>query len=313
MPKWTAQDMPDQAGRVILITGANSGLGFETTRAFARKNATVVMACRNLQKAQSAHDAVIAETPNARLDLMELNLADLESVKAFADAFRAKYNRLDILYNNAGVMALPYSKTVQGFEMQFGTNHLGHFALTGHLLDMILATDNSRVVTVTSNAHVFGRMNFDDINHERNYERWQAYGQAKLANALFAEELARRLKAIGSNTKSLAAHPGLAQTQLQVNMADNTGTRFDRIFSTLGMDIMSQSQEMGALPQLYAGTMPDANNGDYYAPTIAGIRGWPQKRKLAKHAYDETSARRLWEVSEEMTGIRYEALQSVAV
>ncbi|PJF45172.1 MAG: short-chain dehydrogenase [Phototrophicales bacterium] len=313
MPKWTAHDIPDQAGRVIIITGANSGVGYESARALARKNATVIMACRNPQKAKAAHDQIIAEIPNARLDVMTLDLSDLNSVRDFAEAFHQKYDRLDVLMNNAGVMAIPRAETAQGFEMQFGVNHLAHFALTGRLLDILLKTRKSRVVTLTSQAHINAKIDFDDLNHQQKYGRWEAYGQSKLANALFAIELARRLKAANVETISIAAQPGLANTNLQKNMAERTGSGLDRFFANFIMDIAAQSQEMGALPQLYAATMPDVHNGDYFGPAIGGFRGWPEKRKLAKHAYDAETARRLWEVSEQLTEVHYDALQTASV
>lgn len=314
MPKWTVNnDMPSQAGRVVLITGANSGLGYETSLAMGFKGATVVMACRNMTKGQTAHDEILAKAPNATLDLMQLDLSDLDSVKTFADEFRAKYTQLDLLFNNAGVMALPYSKTAQGFEMQFGTNHLGHFALTNHLLDMLIDTPNSRIINITSQAHAMGGINFDDINWEQDYERWAAYSQSKLANVLFTRELNRRMQAAGiKNPIAVNAQPGLAQTQLQVNTANSTGSIADRILSTVGMNVMSQSQEMGVLNQLYAATMPNVHPDDYYSPVIAGFRGWPSKRKLHRRGYDDAAARKLWDISVDLTGITYDILQAAS-
>jgi protochlorophyllide reductase len=226
--KWTQNDMPDMTGKVVIITGANSGLGLESTKALAAKGATVVMACRSLGKAEQAKAEVLQQTPNARLDVMALDNASLESVRAFAEAFKAKYERLDILLNNAGVMAIPRTETKDGFEMQLGVNHLAHFALTGLLLDLLTNTPGARVHSTSSSAAFGGSINFADLMGEKAYSRWTAYGQSKLANALFATELNRRLKAAGHNTLANSSHPGLVMTNLQTNSLQESGAPFGR-------------------------------------------------------------------------------------
>lgn len=314
MSNWTANDIPDQTGKIVVITGANSGLGYETALALARKNAHVVMTSRSIEKGEKARAEILKQVPNAQVDVMRLDLANLASIREFVEAFNNRYDRLDQLYNNAGVMALPKSKTADGFEMQFGTNHLGHFALTGLLLPKLLSTPNSRVVLVSSGAYrTVSAINFDDLMGEKSYSRYGAYGQSKLANILFANELNRLLVAAGSSTRSMAAHPGLSHTNLQSNTADTSGNLFERAIYSVMMPIMSQSQAMGALPQLYAGTSPNAEGGKYYGPSFLGVRGYPHEEKLADTALDEQAAARLWALSKELTGVTYDALQPVAV
>ncbi|MCA9882932.1 MAG: SDR family NAD(P)-dependent oxidoreductase [Anaerolineae bacterium] len=314
MSNWTANDIPDQTGKIVVITGANSGLGYETVLALARKNAHVVMTSRSIEKGEKARAEILKQVPNAQIDVMQLDLANLASIREFVEAFINRYDRLDQLYNNAGVMALPKSKTADGFEMQFGTNHLGHFALTGLLLPKLLSTPNSRVVSVSSGAYrTVSAINFDDLMGEKSYSRYGAYGQSKLANILFASELNRLLVAAGSSTRSMAAHPGLSHTNLQSNTADTSGNLFERAIYSVMMPIMSQSQGMGALPQLYAGTSPNAEGGKYYGPSFLGVRGYPHEEKLADTALDEQAAARLWALSKELTGVTYDALQPVAV
>ncbi len=293
--KWRAADMPDQAGKIIIVTGANSGIGYETARALAHKGAHVVMACRSRGRAEAAAARIRAENPRGELALLDLDLADLASVRAFADAFHQRYDRLDVLVNNAGIMALPQRMTTKdGFEIQFGVNHLGHFALTGLLIERLLATPKSRVVTVSSKAHRFGTINFDDLNWERSYSPWKAYGQSKLANLLFTFELQRRLEARDAETIAVAAHPGYTATNLQ---------RYMRSF-TWFQKLLAQSPEMGALPTLYAATMPDVRGGDYFGPdSFMEMRGHPKRVRAKPHAYDAETARRLWKVSEALTGV----------
>lgn len=224
--KWTQADIPNLTDNVIIITGANSGLGLESTKALAAKGANVIMACRNAAKAENAKAEVLDHAPNAILDVMALDNASLASVKSFADAFKAKYDRLDLLLNNAGVMAIPRAETEDGFEMQLGINHLGHFALTGHLLDVLTNTPNSRVHNTSSSAAFGGTINFDDLMSEQSYSRWGAYGQSKLANAVFATELNRRLKAAGHDTISNSSHPGFVITNLQANSVEKSNPSF---------------------------------------------------------------------------------------
>jgi NAD(P)-dependent dehydrogenase (short-subunit alcohol dehydrogenase family) len=274
----------------------NSGIGFESAKALAQRGAVVIMACRSLEKGKIAIEQILEEDPQAQVILKQLDLADLSSVSQFSEAFLAAYYRLDILINNAGVMATPYSKTVDGFEMQFGTNHLGHFALTGRLLDILKKTPNSRVVTVSSYAHYFGRIAFNDLNSDGFYQKWLAYGQSKLANVLFGYELQRRVSRDGNNPISVVVHPGYAATNLQ-----HTTT----LFSLLN-PIMAQSQEMGALPTLYAATSPNIRGGEYIGPDgFLGQRGYPHEASSSFLSQDEDTARRLWGVSEGLTQIQF--------
>jgi NAD(P)-dependent dehydrogenase (short-subunit alcohol dehydrogenase family) len=286
-----------------VVTGANSGLGLSTARELARAGARVVLACRNLTKGEAARRDIEAAAPGAPLELEELDLSSLDSVRAFAERFRGAHDGLDLLINNAGVMAPPRSETADGFELQFGTNHLGHFALTGLLIGSMEGRGDARVVTLSSAAHKTGRIAFDNLGGERRYFRWRAYGQSKLANLLFALELERRLRAAGSTVKSLAAHPGWAATNLQ-----SAGPPLiDRPFLILGNAVLAQSEEMGALPTLYAATAPDLPGGTYVGPDgLAEQRGHPKPVSPNKAARDEQVARRLWDVSEQMTGVHFE-------
>jgi NAD(P)-dependent dehydrogenase (short-subunit alcohol dehydrogenase family) len=304
MKKWTLDDMPDQSGRVAIVTGANTGIGFETAAALAEKNATVVMACRNKQKAEAAMQKIRERTPDAKLEFIELDLASLASVERFAEAFRASQDRLDLMINNAGVMIPPFGTTEDGFELQFGCNHLGHFALTGRLLDLLETTKGARIVNVSSMAHRQGKMDFDNLNAEKGYRAMPAYGQSKLANLLFTFELQRRLEAAGSTVQATAAHPGWTGTDLQRHSAI---IRFLNFF-------FAQTPPMGALPTLRAATDPLATGGDYFGPKgFYEMRGYPVKVGTTAEAKDEIDARRLWEVSENLTGVSFESLKTSAV
>jgi NAD(P)-dependent dehydrogenase (short-subunit alcohol dehydrogenase family) len=296
---WTAQDIPDQSGRTAIVTGANSGLGLVTARELARAGASVVMACRNLDKGHAAIEGVRSAVPGAQVGLDELDLASLESVRAFAERFRSTHDGLDLLVNNAGVMAPPRRRTADGFELQFGTNHLGHFLLTTLLLPSMEGREDARVVTLSSTAHKMGRIAFDNLNGDRHYFRWRAYGQSKLANLLFALELDRRLRREGSTVKSLAAHPGYAATNLQTAAPPLV----DRLVMKVGNAVMAQSDEMGTLPTLFAATEPGLEGGTYVGPDGPGEqRGHPTIVAPNGRARDEDTARRLWQVSEELTG-----------
>jgi NAD(P)-dependent dehydrogenase (short-subunit alcohol dehydrogenase family) len=295
--RWTENDIPNQAGRVAAVTGANSGIGWETARALAQKGATVVMACRNAQTANTAAEQIEALNPAGAVVVLPLDLSDLASVRAFAAAFRAAYDRLDLLINNAGIMFTPYGKTKQGYEQQFGVNHLGHFALTGLLLDRLNGTPGARVVTVSSNTHRQGSMNFADLNSEQAYAPVGAYAQSKLANLLFTYELQRRLTAAGVGTLAVAAHPGWTRSNL-TRHAGASMQFVDRLFG--------QTTAMGALPTLYAATAPDVRGGDYVGPGgLRGMRGYPQKAESNERSHDEAAARQLWAVSEELTQVKY--------
>jgi NAD(P)-dependent dehydrogenase (short-subunit alcohol dehydrogenase family) len=297
--RWDAARIPDQTGRIAIVTGANSGLGLVTARELARKGALVVLACRNLDKGRTA----LAEcaTTGATSELEELDLASLASVRSFAERFRTKHGALDLLINNAGVMAPPRRETADGFELQFGTNHLGHFLLTELLLDLMEGREDARVVTLSSTAHKFGRIAFDNLSGDRRYFRWRAYGQSKLANLLFALELDRRLRARDSTVKSLAAHPGYAATNLQSAAAPLV----DRLVMKVGNAVIAQDDEMGALPTLFAATQPGLQGGTYVGPDgVAEQRGYPKVVQPNGAARDENVARRLWEVSEQLTAAR---------
>jgi NAD(P)-dependent dehydrogenase (short-subunit alcohol dehydrogenase family) len=301
--KWTADQIPGQRGRIAVVTGANSGLGLATARELARAGARVVIACRNVEKGASAARRIESAVPDAQVEVEALDLASLDSVRAFAERFRAEHGGLDLLINNAGVMAPPRSTTAEGFELQLGTNHLGHFALAALLIDTMEGRDDARVVTVSSGAHRIGRMQFDDLQGERRYNRWRAYGQSKLANLLFALELDRRLRAAGFAIRSVAAHPGYAATNLQ----SAAPPAIDRVVMAVTNRLVAQSAEMGALPILYAATYPGLEGGSFVGPDgIGEQRGHPTLVAPSRAARDEAVARRLWAVSEELTGAPFE-------
>jgi NAD(P)-dependent dehydrogenase (short-subunit alcohol dehydrogenase family) len=300
--RWTAADMPDQSGRVAVVTGANSGIGLAAARELARAGALVVMAVRNLDKGREA-----ATTIGGAVEVRELDLTDLASVRAFADGFEGE---LDLLINNAGVMAPPRRVTKDGFESQLGTNHLGHFALTGLLLPRLLSTEEPRVVTVSSPAHRIGRIRFEDLQGERHYQNWLWYGQSKLANLMFCFELQRRATEAGVPLKSMAAHPGYARTNLQFAAPP----WYEQLVMRVTNPILGQSAEMGALPTLYAATVPDLPGGSFVGPDgFLEQRGHPHVVTAAGKAYDEDAWRRLWEVSEELTDVHYEFTAAAAV
>jgi NAD(P)-dependent dehydrogenase (short-subunit alcohol dehydrogenase family) len=302
MGSWTAEDIPDQAGRVAVVTGANSGLGFVTARELARAGARVILAARE-GKAQGAESEIAKAVPGAELEPRELDLADLASVRAFAKELAAAHHRIDVLVNNAGVMMPPRSTTADGFELQFGTNHLGHFALTGLLLERLAASERDpRVVTISSIEHYAGRLDFDDLQSEDEYSPRDAYQQSKFANAVFGIELDRRLRASGSPVKSVLAHPGYTDTNLQ--RSGPFGLM--RIALEFGNRIIAQGVDDGALPQLYAATMPDVEGGEFIGPDgFRALRGAPTRVHPTRRARDEETGRRLWEVSEELTGVSF--------
>ena len=298
--KWTAADVPDESGRVAIVTGANSGLGYDTAAVLAEKGAQVVLAVRNLDKGNEAADRIKKSSPNAVVSTQELDLTSLDNVRKAADELRAAHPRIDLLINNAGVMYVPTRETTNdGFEMQFGTNHLGHFALTGQLLDNILPVEGSRVVTISSVGHrILARIHFEDPHLERKYNRVEAYGQSKLANLLFTYELQRRLKAKGSPTVALAAHPGFSDTELM------------RYLPSFIPDFLwrmaTQPAEKGALPTLRAATDPGAQGGQYYGPDgIGEVKGNPKVVASSAQSHNEDIQRRLWTMSEELTGVTY--------
>jgi NAD(P)-dependent dehydrogenase (short-subunit alcohol dehydrogenase family) len=302
MPRWTSDDMPDQAGRTVLITGANSGLGVRSAEALAAKGAHVLMACRNEAKAEIARRDVTAVATGPAPTVVRLDLSDLSSVRTAGKEVADTVERLDVLLNNAGVMAIPRETTADGFEMQFGTNHLGHFALTGLLLPVLRRAEAPRVVTVSSNSHRVGRMDWDDLQGEKRYGKWRAYSQSKLANLLFMCELNRRASDAGVDLVSAGAHPGYARTHL----TDRTGARVWGIAVAIGNRLFSQSDAAGALPQLYAATMPDVKGGDYYGPDgFQQMKGSPHLTPTTPRARDEAAASGLWQLSERLTGVTY--------
>jgi len=319
---WTSASIPDLSGRLALVTGASSGLGLETCRALAAHGATVVMACRSRQRGEAARQALLTATgegsaavpdrpaPAAAsrwgaLDLLDLDLADLASVRSAAAEVAESYGRLDLLINNAGVMAPPRTLSRDGFELQFATNHLGHFVLTLQLLPLLRQSPAARVVHVTSGAQYFGRIGFDDLQGERRYDRWQAYSQSKLANVMTAVELQDRLEAEGSGVMSLAAHPGLARTNLQPASVAMNGSQIEAFAYRL-MDPLFQSAAMGALPQLFAATAPEATPAGHYGPDkFGGMKGYPTPVRIAPAAQDAAQRQRLWTVSEELGGVPF--------
>ena len=301
---WTIQNIPALTGKVVIVTGGNSGLGYESVKAFAMKDAEVILASRSLEKGEEARTAILQAVPEGKIQVMQLDLGDLESVRAFAADFKKKHKRLDILLNNAGIMMTPYFKTKDGFEGQFGTNHLGHFALTGLLFDLIQITPGSRIVNVSSGAHRNGVMDFDNLQFEdgKGYTPSKAYGRSKIANLLFTYELQRKLEASGSDTIALAAHPGIAMTNLARHME---GRLLFKILIPL-FKRMAQDQAMGALPQLRASVDPGVKGAEYYGPD--GKREWkgyPVVVQSNEASHNQQDAARLWEESERLTGVKY--------
>ncbi len=302
---WTTEQIPDLIGKVIIVTGANSGIGLESAREFARKGANVVMACRSMNKAETALADIKQGIPTANVTLMQLDLASLDSVHEFAGAFKATYGRLDILLNNAGIMWIPYGKTVDGFERQFGTNHFGHFALTGLLLDRILATPHARVVNVSSIGHRDGIMDFDNLLFEdgKDYTPHGAYSRSKLANLLFTYELQKRFEAAGSSAIAVAAHPGGSNTSLADHLFD---AWYWKVLYPL-FALVAQSSAMGALPSIRAAVDPNVKGSDYYGPRgFMESRGYPILVQSNEASHNMADARRLWQVSEQLTGVQFE-------
>jgi NAD(P)-dependent dehydrogenase (short-subunit alcohol dehydrogenase family) len=295
--KWNHKDINDQTGRVIIVTGANSGIGLETATVLAGKKATGIMAVRNLEKGKTAQNLIKENVPEADIRIMELDLANLSSVKAFAEKFKLDFSSLDLLINNAGVMIPPYQKTGNGFELQMGTNHLGHFALTGLLIDLIKNTPESRIVNVSSMAHKIGNINFDDLNwKKRKYKKWKAYGDSKIANLYFTFSLQKRLEKENFHVIVAAAHPGYTDTKLQRHMG---------VFSAMN-PVLAQTIPMGALPTLYAATGQDVKSGHFFGPSgFMEMKGYPKRVNSNTLSRDPKLAEKLWELSEKLTGVRY--------
>jgi NAD(P)-dependent dehydrogenase (short-subunit alcohol dehydrogenase family) len=308
--KWTTADMPDQTGRVAVVTGANGGLGLATTRALARRGATVVMAVRNQEKGEAALTDLRGDLPDAGLDMRALDLGSLESVRAFAGGVLDDYEKIDLLFNNAGVMATPHQYTADGFELQFGVNHLGHFALTALLMPALLRADAARVVSTTSTGrHFQTKLAADNLNLDADYNPWRAYGRSKRANADFALELNRRLAAAGSRMQSLVAHPGYSYTDLQQRSARSHGGWSQRFFATT-VKWVGMEPEQGALPQLRAGTDPAAQGGQLYTPRFVN-NGSPVRRPITGWINKPKDGRLLWEVSEKATGMNFDVAAMV--
>ena len=304
MSKWTVNDIPNLTRKIALITGANSGIGYETAKEFARKGAHTILACRSIEKGADTQERIRAEIPDAKLEPMVLDLTSLQSVRQFADAFKEKYDQLDILVNNAGIMMVPYGKTEDGFERQFGTNHLGHFALTGMLIDLLLKTPNARVVNVSSGGHRFGNLDFDNLMFEDStaYTPMLAYGNSKLANLLFTYEMQRLLDAKKANTIAVAAHPGISTTNLANHLAHP-------LIMKLAMPLfgwMMQSAAMGALPSIRAAVDAEVSGGQYFGPDgRKEQKGYPIVVQSNEASQNKEDARRLWQVSEELTGVSF--------
>ncbi|MCF8381605.1 MAG: SDR family NAD(P)-dependent oxidoreductase [Bacteroidales bacterium] len=301
---WTIQNIPDLKGKTIIVTGGNSGIGFEAVKEFSTKGAEVISACRNIQKGEQAKAEILVVHPKAKIEVMALDLMDLESIRKFAESFKSKYKKIDVLLNNAGIMMNPYTLTKDGFESQLGTNHLGHFALTGLLIDLIKSTPNSRIVNISSMAHKMGKMNFNNLLFEngKGYTRIKAYGQSKLANLLFTYELQRRLRAANSSSIAVAAHPGISDT--------NLGRHFENMWLVkIMMPLylkMVQKADMGALPGIRASVDPNVKGGEYYGPDGKGERtGYPVLVESTPASHNIEDAKKLWEVSEKLTGVKF--------
>ncbi|MDF1576466.1 MAG: oxidoreductase [Bacteroidales bacterium] len=301
---WTLENMPDLSGKIIVVTGGNSGLGYESVKAFAGKGAEVVLASRSMEKGEAAKADILKELPEGNIRVMQLDLGDLKSVRNFASAFKKVYKKLDVLLNNAGIMMTPYFTTKDGFEGQLGTNHLGHFALTGLLLDLLLATQGSRLVNVSSGAHRNGEMDFSNLQFEngKGYKPMKAYGRSKLSNLLFSYELQRKLEAARKDTIAVAAHPGVAMT----NLARYLESRFLYKIMFPLFKLLAQDQSMGALPQIRASVDPEVKGAQYYGPGgNRELKGYPVLVESSEASYKPDDAARLWEESEKLTGVKF--------
>lgn len=309
MSRWSATDIPDLSGKTAVVTGANGGLGRHVTLELARRGATVVLACRSGPRAEDAVEWVTAQAPGATLEQLSLDLASLDAVRAAAAELLRRHPAIDMLVNNAGVIGVDFATTADGHEMHFGVNHLGHFAFSGLVLPALLAVPGSRVVSVSSGMARLGHIDFDDLDWSRHYRRWGAYAASKLANLLFAFELSRRAEARGRSLVSNAAHPGYASTGVQAGAAGTSGLRMGALAASAGNRLLAQPASQGALPILYASTVQAMEGGEYAGPGgWLGMRGAPRKVAPPVQALERQTARRLWNVSAELTGVRYELL-----
>lgn len=300
---WTSKDIPDLSGKVIIVTGGNIGLGFETVKMLSKKGADIILASRNIDKGESAKSEILKHH-NAKIKVLPLDLASLASIEEFSSLVKANYNKLDVLLNNAGIMMCPYGKTKDGFELQFGTNHLGHFALTAHLMDLLKTTANSRVVIVSSRGHEYGNIDFNDLMwEERTYDAKSAYRQSKIANLYFAYELQRRLESSNLQIKSIAVHPGRANTNLVQNMGSRLVVKLIKLFL---MPLMTQSAPKGALAGIRASVDDKLEGGEYIGPKMKNAtKGYPEIMESNVLSQDLTIANKLWTVSEELTGVNF--------
>ena len=303
---WTAEDMPEIDGKKVIVTGANSGLGFEASKKFAEKDADVIMACRSMDKARGAKEDIEEKVEDASLEVMKIDLASLESIKDFAEAYIANNEELHILCNNAGVMAIPRKDTEDGFEMQLGVNHLGHFALTARLFDLIDETDGeTRIINQSSGLHENGEINFDDLMMEEKYDKWEAYAQSKLANVLFTYELDRKLEE--TDTKAVACHPGYAATNLQYRGPEEEGSKIRYFFMKAANTLVAQSAEKGSLPMLYSSTSESIEGGEYIGPGgLANMRGYPEEQESSPESYDKDTGEALWNKSEALMDVEFD-------
>ena len=298
---WSFSDIPDLTNKIMIVTGSNRGLGFFVAREIVIKGAHVIMAVRNIDEGEKSKNIILTDNPNAKIDVIKLDLADLHSITTFTNEFKEKFSRLDVLLNNAGITAgiklTPHTPTVDGFEYFFGVNHLGTFALTGQLFDILKQTPNSRIVTVSSLSHKQGSINFDDLMSEKKYSNMRIYAQSKLANLLFGYELSRHIAQQKLNIKSVLVHPGFA-----ISSKKKQG-----FWINLGKKLLAQSGEKGSLPFLYGMVGPDIENGDYIGPSkLFGVRGYPKRTMSNKKSYNEQDAKRLWEISQDLTHITYQ-------
>lgn len=307
MAGWTAEQLPDLEEKTVLVTGANSGIGFEATKKLAEKNAEVIMACRIREKGLDAKEKIEKELEDADLTVMQIDLASLDSIHEMAEEFNSEYEKLDILFNNAGIMAIPRRETEDGFEYQIGVNHLGHYALTGLLLEKLENADGeARIITQSSIAHTSGEIDFSDFNHEEEYDRWQAYSDSKLANLLFGKELDRKLDRAELDITSVVSHPGVSDTNL-FNADESQHNFVIAKLMGVALKIFGHSAEKACLPMLYAATSEEVEGGEFIGPGgFKSMRGYPEKQEPSQKAQDEDLAEKLWKKSEELTEVEYD-------
>jgi len=303
---WKSSEIADLRGKVCVVTGANSGLGYQTALQLASKNAKVIMACRNFGKAADSRQQILKARPDSEVEIMQVDLGDFDSVRHFANEFNEKYQKLDLLINNAGIGGFPFSKSKDGFETHFAINHLGHYLLTGLLMEALKTAPKARIVSVSSIMNRIGNHDFSDVNYEnRKYNKWHAYGRSKMANVLFSNELNRKLAKNNINAIAVTAHPGYSSTNFQEKGPQAFNSKLDELAMNVSNALFAQNEKMGALPVLYAACGSDIQGGDYVGPSFFRLRGYPAKQKARGAAYDTVMAAKLWKLSEEMTGFQY--------